>query len=196
MPDHPDGSYRLFAALDLPEEVKNQLHALRPEAGPLARGMRWVRRDGMHVTLHFLGETATDRLALLCGELLRLRPTGVVPLECAGLATLGSPRRPRVLAAGLGGDIERLRLVHNEVGAACRRAGFRLESRQFEPHITLARVRRDASGDVAGALRSLAAEYAATSFGAFTASEAILFRSFLGPDGSVYAPLLRVPLTG
>jgi len=44
--------YRLFVAIDLPEDVKNHL-SLMSYGMP---GARWVDDDQVHLTLHFIGE--------------------------------------------------------------------------------------------------------------------------------------------
>lgn len=58
---------RLFVAVPLPEATTRALTELvgevRAAALPTgARDLRWVRLDGLHLTLRFLGPTLDDRL--------------------------------------------------------------------------------------------------------------------------------------
>ena len=56
---------RLFVAFEIPESVRgavcDRVERIRPELPP----SRWVARDNLHLTLHFVGETQSDSLAPL-----------------------------------------------------------------------------------------------------------------------------------
>lgn len=187
-------SQRLFLALDLPTEVKDRLSRVRPRSGPLAHGLRWVLSEGMHLTLQFLGDVSFERLPALREALITVPLARPASIQCIGLQTLGSQRRPRVLAAGISGDVDGVRSVHAAVGAACQRSGLQIDHRSFQPHVTLARARREGAEDVAAALRALTSEHSHTFFGSFAPVEMVLFRSFLGPGGSRYEPQIHLPL--
>ena len=86
---------RLFAALALPEEVRQRLALV---CAPLP-GARWAPPENMHVTLRFIGEVeapvATDIDALLS------RVTApAFDIRLAGLGTFGSREQVRALWAG------------------------------------------------------------------------------------------------
>ena len=52
---------RLFVALDIPEEVRAALGALVAKLRPACRNARWLRIEGLHVTLKFIGETSAEK---------------------------------------------------------------------------------------------------------------------------------------
>ena len=54
---------RLFVALDIPEDVRAAIHALMAKLRPACRNARWVRIEGLHVTLKFIGETSSEKAA-------------------------------------------------------------------------------------------------------------------------------------
>src|SRR6476661_4630708 len=61
LPRHPRVTVRCFAALPVPEDAAA---ALAQVVAPLRAGswpVRWVRPEGIHITLKFYGEVAEDR---------------------------------------------------------------------------------------------------------------------------------------
>ena len=109
----------------------------------LARGaVRWVRQEQMHLTLRFLGETAVTQLPALQDQLTQLTsqhpPFG---LQLGEIGAFPSRKRPRVVWAGLAGDVASLRTLHGDLSARLAALGWPEEKRPFSPHITLGRVK-------------------------------------------------------
>jgi 2'-5' RNA ligase len=185
---------RCFIAVDLSDEVRSRLDSVqgRLRAGAPKADLRWVEPAGMHLTLQFLGEVSDVLLADVRRGIVTAA-TSVSPLElaCRGLGTFPGLTRPRVVWAGIRGAVDDL----NRLAAACQRAceplGFVPEKRPFRGHVTLARVRSPRGfRPLAGAIESAADD----DFGAWTATEVVLYRSHLGRTGAVYEALDRVPL--
>ena len=130
---------RLFTGLSLPPEIGAGLARFR---GGLP-GARWVEAGDYHVTLRFLGDidadVAEDVLEALAG--LGARDPRRVPLE--GRGALGGAR-PRALFASVAQD-PALMDLQAEQERLVRRAGVPPETRRFTPHVTLARLKREAS---------------------------------------------------
>ena len=66
-PDQSVPGQRLFVGVPLPHEAASEIESIveRVRAMPLAEGardVRWVRLDGLHLTLRFLGPTLPDRV--------------------------------------------------------------------------------------------------------------------------------------
>jgi len=188
---------RLFVALEPPAPVRRRLAAiaveLRRDAGRAADEIRWVAPENVHLTLQFLGAVPEERVpdveAALHGAATGARP---LALEVRGAGGFPNARRPRVLWAGLAGDIAPLTALAAEVGRRLAPLGFPPEDRPFSPHLTLgrARDRRGAPG-LAGALAS-AAQAAGTPW---RASELTLFESHLSPKGPRYEVVARFALS-
>lgn len=188
---------RLFLAIELPEAVRRPLADLcaRWKQSGIVRALSisWVRRENLHVTLKFLGETAEPRLPRLCDALqtvsapaIRLRPDHV---DCL------PPRGPvRVIGVGLAGDLEAIHEIFEQIQRATEPLGFARERRRYRPHVTLARVRQPLPPRDRPAL----AEAGAPELPApeFTAGEFVLMQSHLHPHGAQYVPLARFPLRG
>jgi len=200
---------RTFLALPLEDTARTGaercLEALRRNDG--ARALRLVRPEGLHVTLRFLGETPPEALPRLRdGVAAEVAACAPFTVRLDGLHVFPSPRRPRVLALGLfpPAPLEALAAaVERGVVAAALppdrgvvAAALPPERRRFRPHVTLARVREGRGPRAAPAGRGTppAPEGLPAPEGAFVAREVVLFESRLGPGGSRYSPLERLPL--
>ncbi len=193
MPNH-----RLFIALDPPEPVRRRLAALATElrrgAGRAAEEIRWVAPENVHLTVQFLGAVPEERVAdveaALRAAAAEARP---LALEVRGAGGFPNARRPRVLWAGLEGDVAPLAALAADIARRLAPLGFPPEDRPFSPHLTLGRARdgRGAPG-LAGALA-----HAAQAEGApWRATELVLFESHLSPKGPRYEIVARAPLGG
>ncbi len=192
------GNRRLFVALDPPEAVRRRLAALavelRRSAGRHADEVRWVPPENVHLTLQFLGAVPEERVGEIEGA-IRAAAAAARPLslELRGAGGFPNARRPRVLWAGLGGEVEPLAALVAELGRRLAPLGFAPEDRPFSAHLTLGRARdgRGAPG-LAGALAH-AAEATGTPW---RAAEVTLFESHLSPKGPRYEAVLRAALGG
>jgi 2'-5' RNA ligase len=160
-------------------------------------GVRWVRAEGIHLTLKFYGEVGSDRLSGLQG-VVKSAAAGVGPLalEMNGLGTFPNLARPRVIWAGLAGELDRLKALQRSVEEASRPLGFEPEARGFTPHLTLGRVEPGWRPADRQSLEDAFARLGPGVRAAFTADTLTLIRSDLRPGGAVYTPQLAVKLVG
>lgn len=187
---------RCFVAVDVAAGVRAVLartqEALR-RAAPSA-DVRWTRPEGLHVTLKFLGEVPEARCAevaaVLSGVAAAHRAVGVLARGLGGFPGAG---RPRVLWAGLARGGAELAALARDVDRALAPLGFAAETRPFQGHVTLGRVR---SPRGLAALAAALARHAEEEIGAWTVSELVLYRSRLSPAGARYEALARLPLGG
>jgi 2'-5' RNA ligase len=152
----------------------------------------WVAPENFHVTLKFLGSVDDGRVQGVI-DALHTAVQGHAPfdLEVSGLGAFPSATRPRVLWAGLAGDIAPLAALAASVEDALDGLGFPREGRAFAPHITLGRVREP------GRAPALAEALGAASdrrFGRVAIAETALMRSDLSPRGARYTVLASAVL--
>jgi len=187
-------SLRLFVAIELPGEVREALGRLQHELQ--RRGLeklRWVRPEGIHLTLKFLGATPVERVPAI-QDALESAVRDAVPhqLEFGKLGTFGGSR-PRVLWVDLEGDVVTVRALQERVESAMDDLGSEHEARGWSPHVTLARVRpetaREAARVIAHAISGL--EVASS---VIPVREVSLMRSTLRPSGAVYERVAAFPL--
>lgn len=188
---------RLFIAVELPAPVLDALADLQRELARAAppRSVRWVRPEGIHLTLKFLGDTPAGRQRDIEAGMAQAA-SGIAPfaLVVGGLGCFPNFHRPRVVWVGMSGELGALHALRDAVEAAIAPLGFPTEARAFSPHLTLGRVSRDASkGDVAALGRALE-RLEVGALGEFTVGRFSLIRSQLQPDGAVYTALCHVTL--
>lgn len=181
---------RSFVALEIPSGIRAELGAAIGRLRVELPRARWVRPEGVHLTLKFLGESQRGQLESLAGDLrARLAGRGPVPVELAGAGFFPGPARPRV--AWIGGRAEGATELAGAVDAAATELGWERERRPWSLHLTVARIDRPWP-------RSAVERYLAWGEGMalphFECPEAVLFESRLGPGGAVYTALERFPL--
>lgn len=189
---------RTFVALELPQPVIETLVEAQTQlSGGLPR-TRWVRAEHLHLTLRFYGEMPAPQVQAVQDALVHLAASGLalkmqaLNLTLHGLGVFPDVRQPRVLWAGLAGDVDALRAVYQRVETAAVAAGCAPEGRTFRPHLTLARWSEPWPRSATAALtRALAYPLPVINFRptAFT-----LFRSDLATAGPSYTPLWSTPL--
>jgi 2'-5' RNA ligase len=188
---------RLFVACELPQEMKAALaslqEALRKKGAPR---LRWVRPEGVHLTLKFLGAVLQEKVASIC-EALAPTVQGIPPLalSLAEVGTFGGRRGARVLWVGMQGDLEPLARLQQQVEKALEPLGFPPERRAFSPHLTLARVPDSAGSGERQIVWELAKIVEVPTAPAVTIGELSLMRSILGPGGAVYERVAAFPLS-
>jgi 2'-5' RNA ligase len=184
---------RTFIALPVPGAVRTKLEALQRSLAQGTEEARWVGPDAFHLTLAFLGDVADPDLNTVClavAESVRKQPR--FSLQVRGLGAFPDAGRPRVLWAGIDGDLEALASVQRAAFDAATRAGYRPADERFHPHVTLARLKpgRGSATD----LGPLIERHRAWKTAAFPADTVITYASTATPDGPAYAPLGRAPL--
>lgn len=189
------GRLRLFVAVELPAGAQEALAATVGQLrGLTPAGVRWVNPAGIHLTLKFLGEVDGGLVEPLLAGLQREMAgmnNSPFPLYLEGLGVFPNRREPRVIWAGVGGDLETLAEVQRRVEAAAVRLGLARERRAFRPHLTLGRVRDRVDPAARRELGSVVTEQEAALAAAYawTVEEISLIRSVLTPQGAVYTTL-------
>jgi len=147
---------RTFIAVELSEEARA---ALRRELARLARALpsvRWAAPESLHLTLAFLGGLDDDQLAEATAAAEETAASASpFTLRIEGLGTFGPPHAPRVVWAGLAGDLRALTAVQGRLARALEARGFPPDERPFAPHITLTRLKDRLASDALQRLASL-----------------------------------------
>jgi 2'-5' RNA ligase len=178
--------HRLFVAIHLPLSVKEAVGQMQQELRAVsANDVRWSSPEQLHLTLLFLGYVESFEVPNLKKAYEAVCQDGsVMRFMAKGLGGFPNPRRPRVIWAGVEGDVERLKTFQEKLQAALKGWCQKDEAREYRPHLTIGRVREGAS--VKKLSEELQAKAAAT-FGDFVAEGCSLMRSQLSPHGAVYS---------
>jgi RNA 2',3'-cyclic 3'-phosphodiesterase len=176
---------RLFVAIDFPDTVRTALRELMDKLRHETHGARWVRPEGMHVTLKFLGETGEKKVPGIRAALAQIHSADAVEMHFRGLGFFPNERRPRVLWCGIAASPNLAELAAG-VETALEPLGFARESRAFVPHLTLARF--PSPGGHQKLVRA-AEELKEYDFGSTRESQMYLYQSVLHPGGAEYTRL-------
>jgi 2'-5' RNA ligase len=190
---------RAFIAIPLPTALLDKLDALqqRLERQTPPRSVRWVRTQGIHLTLKFLGDTPTEKLPEIeqaLAAVARHAPTCTFTAE--GLGCFPNLRRPRVVWVGVHEPAGRLEALQNAIEEVMAPFGYPPENRGFSPHLTLGRMGRRASRDDAAQVGDVVASMAVESLAEVAVDRFALIRSVLKPTGAEYTTLQEFLLTG
>ena len=187
---------RVFIALDISEPARSALSGVMERLRTaIPRGARWVDPQGIHLTLKFLGNIDSDRTGGILESLRRIgEESSKFSLSLAGLGVFPNQREPRVLWAGVEGDMEPLNSLQEKVEEAMADQGFTRERRGFNPHLTIGRVRdRIAKSDrqkIGATLLSHSLELTEP----WMADTMHLFRTIFTPHGSIHDIIGSAPL--
>ncbi len=133
---------RTFLALPIPKEMKGYFKNMLVPIIDRNDKINWVKRENIHITLNYLGETESEnveeharRIEAVVNEFppftLGTTDTGIYP----------HANEPRVLWVGSAPYDLTLSAFKQKLDKELTHLGYRLDKRQFQPHITLARVK-------------------------------------------------------
>jgi 2'-5' RNA ligase len=185
-------SIRSFLAVDPPREIIDAIGMIQDRLRKNIQGdIRWVRPQGIHLTLKFFGTIAESDVANI-SRVVEDTTSTIAPFTL-GIKRVGAfpdVKRPRVLWLGMDGDVDILIRLQKEVDAELHKYGFEKEDRPFRPHLTLARI-KDPRGLIG--LAKIMEKRENYEAGSFSAAGLNLFKSELTPKGAVYTKLAYFP---
>jgi 2'-5' RNA ligase len=190
---------RTFIAVELDEELQTNLRRLQERIrGQVApRSVRWVRPEGIYLTLKFLGDTPLSKLDEIKAALARAATgVGSFTFTVEGLGCFPSIRRPRVVWVGLQEPSGRLARLRDAVEAHVAPLGFPMERRRFSPHLTLGRVLRRASKSEIVEIGQVVTASEIGTLDEMAVTVVSHIKSDLRPSGAVYTTLFEAELTG
>ena len=189
---------RVFIALELPAEAKQALEGVIQKLRTnLPSNVRWVNPSGIHLTLKFLGDIDSTLVAeiLEAMKYAALATQGErFSLRLSGLGLFPNPEQPRVLWAGLDGNLDALRALQEGVDEAMAKLGFAKERRPFSPHLTLGRVRDGATAALRRRVTSSLTTMQMEDGEPWVPESVHLIQSTLTPQGAQYTNLGSVPI--
>jgi 2'-5' RNA ligase len=186
---------RLFVAVPLTDdataavaEVVESIRAGEPEG----RGVRWVRLEGLHLTLRFLGPTPDDRVADLAAAVESVaRDAEPFTITIRGAGSFPPTGRPRTIWLDIRDGVESLEGLASRLDDRLADLGWDRDRRPFRAHLTLARADGVRAGPATvAALTAAAADLAIES----RIDRMILFESITGSGRARYLERAASPL--
>lgn len=185
---------RTFVAIPLGDEVSRKAVRLILRLKEPGDGIKWVPTDNLHLTLKFLGEVDNTEVPAVC-DVVRDVCADCDPFELrfAGIGGLPSIDRPKVLYAGIEDQTNSLTQIVSKLDQKYAELGFKPESRDYTPHLTLGRTRgssRRAGDEVITRMQS----EEQIEIGRMVVDQIQVIASFLDKQGPTYQVMGRVDL--
>jgi 2'-5' RNA ligase len=184
---------RTFIAVKIiPED--NMLSILQHLKECLAGGkIKWIEPDILHITLFFLGDT-DDKLIPVITEKLQQLSHEFPPfdLEFREVGLFRNIRDPRIIWIGTR-ENQTFRMLQSGIENELAGLGFKIEKREFKPHLTVGRIKW--IGDIS-ALEEVLKLYKNHEVQQSGIDKIIFYESILKPFGPEYIPIAKIPLGG
>ena len=180
---------RLFVALIIPEEIKNQIIQIRKNIYPDEEKYRWEDNSKIHLTLKFIGDVKHELLEPILQELRFLNNFNKINCEAEKFGFFFKQKNePRILWLGLKLD-DAIYSIVEELNSRLSKFSIPVEQRKFKPHLTLLRIKNIVPQDFIN--KFVNTELPKLSF---TANEIVLMQSKLSSSGSTYNEIKKYNL--
>ena len=191
-------SIRAFVSIHIPASVREKLRKVQAEFDREVSksAIRWTPFEQLHLTLEFLGSVITGNLPSLESGLKQVATTHrPFQLSARRVGAFSSIRNPRIVWAGIEGDVDAVKNLQADVKNSVRSFVTEQETRAYKPHVTLGRVRPVTGRELRRVSDAIAAA-AERGFGSWGVAEFALMQSELSPHGSQHSTLATFPLGG
>jgi 2'-5' RNA ligase len=184
---------RSFIAVDIGQDVRTNLGQIQARLKRCGAEVKWVRPEGIHLTLRFLGNISEDEIGLAHQAMVEAA-AGRPPfdVEIKGIGTFPEKRRPRVVWTGIEKGKENLTDLFQALEKSLVATGFPNADRPFKAHLTLGRIKSQRNVDKL--IKSINSEELQI-YGSFAVEKLTLFKSQLHPEGAIYSVLKQAPLS-
>jgi 2'-5' RNA ligase len=184
--------WRSFFAVELSAEIAAGVRRIQGELRERAAGVRWVRPEGIHLTLKFLGEVDPNLIERIVSKTEEaVQGVSSFTVEIRGVGGFPTAKNPRVIWLGVEDHSGMLKQLQARVEGGMEELGFTQERRGYTPHLTVGRLR---AGKERRAVAQALDAIRASDLGTMEVQEVILFRSHLKPTGAEYTKLNSFPL--
>ena len=187
-----ESTLRAFIAIELPETVRTALRQVQKRFQAYHFKIRWVKAENIHLTLKFLGNIrveAVEEIRQTISEEIENR--GPFNLQAKGVGVFPGVKRPKVLWAGVTGDMEHLVSLQQIIDGRLARIGFKREKRRYKGHLTLGRIKGGIDSRQLVEAMGQVGEFESDHF---SVNRVVLFQSRLKANGAEYTHLHVVNL--
>ena len=190
----PMQTIRTFFAIELPtltlQQIENEFSDLK---NSLPQKIKWIASSSMHITIKFIGEFNLEHQPSIQKDLRsHLSGLGEIKLSFGKLGVFPNIKNSRVVWLGLNIPGQLIELART-VNLITSNYGYTPEKRNFSPHLTLGRVRKNVSSRNRELIGQMISNYKFTEIEPFITNRLSFIKSSLTPQGPVYSTLFETP---
>ncbi|HZS46694.1 MAG TPA: RNA 2',3'-cyclic phosphodiesterase [Blastocatellia bacterium] len=177
---------RAFIAIEIPSSIKKNLADVQSHLKTAGADVSWTKPDNLHLTLKFLGEISDSQITIVRSAVNKIcEKVSAFELEIGDIGVFPNPRRPRIIWAGVSGDLNAVLAIQSTIDSELVSSGFATDAHPFNPHLTLGRIKTPKRTRELLAL----ADVFEIPKNNFRVDRIIVMRSQLNPTGSIYTPI-------
>ncbi len=179
-------THRLFIGSFVDKHVFNgHYDEIRDSLFEVTKG-NWVNYDILHFTYKFLGDIAETEIKILSGIIRECLGDFRAEVVFKGLGGFPNINRPRILYADIINKDNKLKRIFNDIESKLVQIGFDKESRRFNPHVTLQRIKELPPPDFAKVVN----QFSDKVFGKMSRVRVNLIESKLTNNGPEYSVIM------
>jgi 2'-5' RNA ligase len=184
---------RIFIGIKLDDSVLDKIEKFLKLFKKIASPLKWTTRENLHITLKFIGDVSDEKYkqieSLLAGADFNTG-TGAIAINISGCGKFGRGPDLNIFWVGLEKN-RQLEDMFNRIENTLLKAGIPKEDRQFKPHITVARNKKNFNFK---SFYQLIDQYNDRLISGATVTHFQLFSSRLMPEGPIYTILKEIPV--
>lgn len=179
---------RVFIALELPEEIKNEIGKIQLDLKKAGVQARWIKPELSHLTLAFLDSITPDKVKLI-GNIIDDGASQIKPIQLylLKIGCFPSPTKARIVFVDLGGELGKLSALAIKIRKRLKKEKIHFDEKSFVSHITLGRIKK--RQNLTSFIRKVKVKKVK-----FIISEVSLNKSTLTETGPIYSKLTCVSL--
>lgn len=178
---------RAFIAVEIDDPAKQKISELISDLKKSGADVKWITEDQMHLTLKFLGNIDGNKAREISDVLSSISNNlKSFTISLSDIGAFPNLNRPRVIWVGINKGAEHLKTISGKIETSLEKLGFEKEGREFNPHLTLGRLKTSKN---LSELKKLLNETPFNSENNIKINELVLFQSTLTPKGAIYSKL-------
>lgn len=169
----------------MPELILSNIFNLINSLSDKQTGMRWEKKEKIHLTLKFIGEVPNEIVPLIVEQISFLNHFEKIKFSLTEFNFFPNGYNPKILYIGLSNN-EIINQIAFELDQRLFEIGIEKSEKRFKPHLTILRIKKPVSDSFIKSFKSLN-----ISSLNFIANEVSLYESKLKPDGSHYKKIKK-----
>ena len=131
---------RLFLSINFSNRnkklIQNKVDLLKTK---IDEKVKWVKKENWHITVKFLGEVKSDRLARVKNKINEIKSYESFYFQISNVSAFPDLNYPKIVYMGINRGKEKLIEINKELEEKLAELNFEKEKRSFTPHLTIGR---------------------------------------------------------